>query len=187
MSMIAVLVHAAALLAVVAGPSLQTSQPRAPSPVSTDHLKLRAISGQSPVGPGGRFSLVLEIEPRPRMHVYAPGAADNRIITLTVASQPFVKLLPVRYPESEIYVFEPLNERIPVYQKPFKLVQDAVLEDTPAARAALDGKRQLTVTGTLEYQACDDRICFNPVSVPVSWTVTLTAAGATDRTPGGSS
>ena len=24
-----------------------------------------------------------------------------------------------------------------------------------------------------EYQACDEKICFNPESVPVSWTFTL--------------
>ena len=32
----------------------------------------------------------------------------------------------------------------------------------------------LTLRGTLDYQACDDSICYNPVSVPLSWTVTLT-------------
>jgi hypothetical protein len=31
----------------------------------------------------------------------------------------------------------------------------------------------LTVEATLEYQACDDKICFNPQSVPMSWTVAL--------------
>ena len=31
----------------------------------------------------------------------------------------------------------------------------------------------MTVKGSLEYQACDDKQCFNPVSVPLSWTVTL--------------
>ncbi len=37
------------------------------------------------------------------------------------------------------------------------------------------GKRQDTVTiaGSLDYQACDDRICYNPVSVPLSWTPSL--------------
>jgi len=30
------------------------------------------------------------------------------------------------------------------------------------------------ITGTLEYQACDDKLCYNPTSVPLSWTVALT-------------
>ena len=27
----------------------------------------------------------------------------------------------------------------------------------------------MTLTGTLDYQACDDAICFDPVSVPLSF------------------
>jgi hypothetical protein len=29
------------------------------------------------------------------------------------------------------------------------------------------------MTGTLDYQACDDKQCLNPASVPLSWTLTL--------------
>jgi hypothetical protein len=29
----------------------------------------------------------------------------------------------------------------------------------------------LSITGTLEYQACDDRVCFLSKSVPVTYTV----------------
>jgi hypothetical protein len=26
---------------------------------------------------------------------------------------------------------------------------------------------------SIEYQACDDKVCFNPATVPVTWTLTL--------------
>ena len=39
-----------------------------------------------------------------------------------------------------------------------------------------------TITGALEYQACDDKVCFNPARVPISFTVTLKAL---DRKPAG--
>ena len=39
---------------------------------------------------------------------------------------------------------------------------------------AFTGKNELVVSGTLEYQACDDKICYNPVSLPLSWKVGLT-------------
>jgi hypothetical protein len=48
-----------------------------------------------------------------------------------------------------------------------------ILEGQPEAQAAFRGKDSLTLTGTLEYQACDDKICFNPASVPLSWTLSL--------------
>ena len=70
-------------------------------------------------------------------------------------------------------MFKPLNERVPVYQKPFSLLQEIVLEGTPQAQAALRGKETLTLRGNLEYQACDDKLCFNPQSVPLSWTLSL--------------
>jgi hypothetical protein len=79
----------------------------------------------------------------------------------------------MQYPASEIYFFKPLNERIPVFQKPFRLFQELVLDGTPAGQEAMRGKRDLTLTGTLEYQACDERICYNPVSVPLSWKLSL--------------
>ena len=96
-----------------------------------------------------------------------------RVVSVKISPQPFVRVLPLKYPTSEIYSFKPLNERVPVYQKPFTLVQVVILEGQPAAQAALRGKESLTLTGTLDYQACDDTICFNPASVPLSWTVAL--------------
>ena len=84
-----------------------------------------------------------------------------------------MRVRPLRYPSSQIYFFRPLNERVPVYEKPFTLVQEVILEGQPEAQAALRGKDSLTLTGTLDYQACDDKVCFNPTSVPLTWTLSL--------------
>jgi hypothetical protein len=39
----------------------------------------------------------------------------------------------------------------------------------------LAGRDRLTIAGTLDYQACDDKVCLIPQSVPLSWTVELKA------------
>jgi hypothetical protein len=143
------------------------------TPIWTDHLKVTTYPGDAAAAPGDRTSLVIEIQPGDGMHLYAPGADGYKVVALTVAPQPFVRVVPLQYPASEIYIFAPLNERVPVYQKPFTLRQELVLDDRPEARAAFRGKPSLTVTGTLSYQACDDKICFNPVTVPLIWTVPL--------------
>ena len=44
---------------------------------------------------------------------------------------------------------------------------------TPETEEALAQLDALTVSGTLDYQACDDRLCFTPVSVPLSFTLDL--------------
>jgi AhpC/TSA family protein/cytochrome c biogenesis DsbD-like protein len=140
---------------------------------STEHLDLRAYPSDASVAFGTRFSLVVDITPKPNMHLYAPGATGYRVVSLNITPPPPIRILPLRYPPSEIYHFVPLNEQVPVYQKPFKLVVEAVLEATAEARKALSGTKELVVPGTLEYQACDDKICYNPVSFPLSWTLSI--------------
>lgn len=141
--------------------------------ISTEHLEITTYTSDSAVAPGSGFSIVLNITPRPGMHVYAPGASGYRVIALNFAAGQIVRPLKLVFPASQIYEFKPLNERVPVYQKPFTLRQELVLEADQQARAVMRDKNTLTVSGSLEYQACDDKICFNPVSIPLSWTLAL--------------
>jgi hypothetical protein len=127
----------------------------------------------SAVAPGNRFSVVAEITPRKGLHVYAPGAANYKTIELKVVPTQYVRPLEAKYPPSEIYFFRPLNERVPTYQKPFTLTQQLVLDGSGATRTALASQTSLTIGGTLSYQACDDRLCYDPVSLPLTWTVGL--------------
>jgi hypothetical protein len=139
--------------------------------IATDHLEITTYAVDTTVAPGQRTALVVNVTPRPRMHVYAPSVSGYRPVKLTITADPLVRVLPIQFPASEIYFFEPLNERVPVYQKPFTLLQELVLEVTPQAEAALRNRKTLTVSGAFEYQACDDKICFNPVAVPLTWTL----------------
>ncbi len=147
--------------------------PVAATRISSAHLDLTTYPSDPAVAPGNRLSLVLDIKPGPGIHVYAPGAKSYRAIAMSIAPQPNVRVLPVQYPSAQIYIFKPLNERVSVFQKPFTLVQEVILDGTPQAQASLRGKENLTLTGSLDYQACDDKQCFNPISVPLSWTLTL--------------
>jgi len=141
--------------------------------LSTPHLEATAFPSDAAVAVGNRFTIAVDVTPRRGIHVYAPGAAGYRVITLSVAEQPAIRVLPIVYPPSETYLFAPLNERVAVYQKPFRLLREVVVEGTPQAQAALRGQTTLTLAGTLEYQACDDKVCFNPVALPVSWTLSV--------------
>ncbi len=147
--------------------------PVAATKISTGQVEITTFPSDTAVAPGNRFSLAFDVAPHAGMHVYAPGASGYKPVSVTIAPQPFVQVRPLQYPRSEIYFFKPLNERVPVYQKPFRLIQEVLLEGTPQAQAALQGKESLTISGSVEYQACDDKLCFNPASVPVTWTLTL--------------
>ena len=144
---------------------------------TTAHLTLTAYPSDPSVTVGTRFSIAIEIVPNPDIHVYAPGAEQMgyRVIGLTMAPVPHVRFEPVEFPASEIYHFEPLDERVPVYQQPFMLLQEVVVSGAAEVEEALAELDALTLTGTLDYQACNDELCFDPVSVPLSFTLDLDA------------
>jgi peroxiredoxin len=139
--------------------------------VTTDHAEVTTYLSDHTAAPGTIFSLVAEVTPRSGVHVYAPGNHDYRVVSLRVDPQPFLLTHPVEYPASEIYYFAPLDERVPVYTSRFRLLQPLFLSAAPDARKALASLSELTITGTLEYQACDDQVCFLPKTVPLSHTI----------------
>ncbi len=132
--------------------------------------------------PGERLSIAVDVTPRRGMHLYAPGKHDYRIVKVTLDAQPWLKVNEPTYPRSEVYHFKLLNERVNVYMKPFRLTQPITLLATPAAQKLLAAMTLVTVTGGLEYQACDDKVCFNPARVPLRFEVALKAL---DRRPPG--
>lgn len=141
--------------------------------VSSPQLTITSFVTDRTVAPGTHFSVVLEVRPARGIHVYAPGVTGYKPITLSVQQQPFVGVRDAQYPVSEDYFFKPLNEHVRVYQRPFRIVEDVVIEASAAAQTALKEKTSLTIDGTLSYQACDDRVCFTPQSIPLTWPVAL--------------
>ncbi len=141
----------AVLLALLAGPPVQ--------------LTFTTSTSVPAVKPGQRVTLFLDITPKPKMHVYAPGAKDYLPVAIQLNS-PGVKVGKLTYPKSEDWYFEPTKEHVPVYQAPFRLTQDITIE--PGVKPGT-----MYVTGVLTYQSCDDAICYKPVTEPVAWTLTV--------------
>lgn len=141
----------------------------------TAHIKFTAYPSNTSVTVGTRFSLALDVTPGPKMHVYAPGAEEKgyKVIGFNLDQPEIARIEPVSYPESEIYYFEPLDEHVPVYQEKFTILQEVVMNGDARAEEVMSTMEALTLTGTLDYQACDDAICFLPQSIPVSFTVDL--------------
>ncbi len=150
---------------------------------TTMHLSMIASISDTVAAPGERLAITVNVTPKPGMHLYAPGKHDYRVVQLTIDPQPWLRSQDTVYPASEIYHFKPLDERVEVFMKPFRLRRDVTLLATPAAQKLLAGMTSVTITGALEYQACDDKVCFNPARVPVSFTVSL--KGLDRRPPGG--
>jgi DsbC/DsbD-like thiol-disulfide interchange protein len=117
---------------------------------------------------------MLDVTPGKNIHVYAPGQAGYIPIALTLDPAVDFKTGASRYPVPRDFLFPPLKETVKVFDKPFRLVQEITLALTPALRQRATAKETLTIKGTLDYQACDDKVCFRPDSVPLVWSIALT-------------
>jgi Thiol:disulfide interchange protein DsbD, N-terminal len=134
---------------------------------ATPHIQMATSASAPDARAGATLRLFVDVIPDAKVHVYAPGAKDYQPITLVLEPRPGIKVGKLAYPKSQDWYFEPLKEHVPVFQLPFRL------EQTVTLGASLKTGDKVTVAGVLNYQACNDVVCFNPVSAPVSWTVTV--------------
>ena len=139
----------------------------------TEHVRVTASASDEVIAPGARLSLFVDIEPKPRMHVYAPGQATYLPVAISFTANDTIKVLPVLFPKPETYIFKPLNERQLVYSKPFRLTQPVTLPVTPTTRKRATARELLEIAATLDYQACDDTVCYRPMKIPLKWTLKL--------------
>jgi len=137
-------------------------------------LKVRVSQTNAIAAPGHRVTLVLDVTPGPKIHVYAPGQVNYLPIEFKLDDSADFRAAAPKYPEPVDFVFAPLTERVKVYDRPFRLTREITLALTPDLRRRATAKDTLTVSGALAYQACDDTVCFRPDVVPLKWTFALT-------------
>ena len=161
------------VIAVICGARLLAQSSPAPQRTDTMHLTMLASISENEVAPGQKLSVALDITPKKLMHVYAPGKHDYQVISVKLDPQPWMRVQPTTYPPSEIYHFKELDEKVETYGKPFTLVQGVTILSTPEAKKLLAASPTVTISGRLEYQACDDRVCYAPKRVPLSFVLSV--------------
>jgi len=121
--------------------------------VETPHLKLTYSASAARVAPGDTVTLIAEIDVGPGLHVYAPAVEHGYIpIAWNVKDAG-----PVAYPAPRIMEFAALKEIVPVYEGHLRLTRETKVADA-------------IVEGSFRYQACNDRECFPPRTLPMKWT-----------------
>ena len=137
-----------------------------PKPSAIQHVTLVTATEPEAAASRGKVTLVLDVTPDPRVHVYAPGAEDYVQTTLKVTAAGQSTVGKPAYPRAELVFDTALDKKIPQYTKTFRIRQPLTLgEVKPGDR--------VEVSGTLAYQACDDRMCYPPTTAAVSWTVNV--------------
>ena len=137
--------------------------------VEASHLQLSLAQSDRSVVPGSRVSLIADIRLPAGVHVYAPEVKDYKPIALSVHPTPDIVSENLTYPQSETLYLEAIHEHVPVFEGEFRIVEEIGINRSREFIAALGSGKEITVTGELKYQACDEKICYLPATVPVSW------------------
>jgi peroxiredoxin len=143
-------------------------------PVDAPHLQLAAGQSDRIGVPGNLVTLTAEIKLPAGVHVYAPGTKGYKPIRLVIDPLPDFEVRRAAYPRAKILYLPAIKERVPVFEGAFRISQELKVNSTTAFSGAIaaDGK-PVTIHGSLEYQACDAKICFLPDSVPVTWNLKI--------------
>ena len=138
--------------------------------VEAPHLQVALEQSDSIGISGTQITLVAEVRLPPDVHVCAPGTQGYKPIQLVIEPIPEVELEPAVYPPSKILYLPAIKERVPIFEGTFRISQDVQVSTRSGVLGTLekDGKI-ITISGKLEYQACDKTICYPPTSVPVKW------------------
>jgi AhpC/TSA family/Disulphide bond corrector protein DsbC len=140
--------------------------------VNAPHLQLALEQSDRTGVPGTRVTLVAEVRLPPDVHVYAPGAQGYKPVKLVLEANPQIELKPAVYPAAQTLYLPAIKEKTSVYEGTFRVRQDVKVSSSAGFWGSIgDDGKVLTISGKLEYQACDKTMCFVPSSVPVNWEV----------------
>ena len=162
---IAVALGAAVLLAESSPPAIARQSFLKNQPVRVN-VAARASAAISK--PPQTVDVTLTATPIPGVHVYAPGNPKYIAVAATVTPVAGIEIGAPVFPVAEDYFFAPLKEAVKVYSKPFEVRVPLKVTSAFGRGRGTFPTDTVTIKGTLDYQACDDKVCFPPQRTPFS-------------------
>jgi thiol:disulfide interchange protein len=152
---------AAAIVLLVVAPTLAIAQLRG---VKADLAPI----AESDAVRGASARIALQVTVPERFHLQSDKPRDPLLIptVLTIDPPPGVRVAEVVYPQAADFTLAGQSEPLAVFEHAFAI----------GVRLDIDGD---VATGPLElparfrYQACDDKLCFAPVTAEVRWTLNV--------------
>ncbi len=139
------------------------------------HVRVRTAATQAILHPGNRFTLIVDVLPRPGVHVYAPDVGGGyQGLTVDVAGESFLTLSSPVYPPPERLALPWVAEPLHGYRGPVRVTMDVACGTRQEMAALVAAGQGLVIRGTLAFQACDERTCWPPEVVPLRWQFALT-------------
>ena len=132
---------------------------------------------ESDAAAGSPVRAALQVRIPDRFHVQSDSPRDPTLIptVLTVDAPEGIKVAEIVFPRATEFAQIGQSQPLLVFEHEFTIgVQFDVAATTPTGR--------IDVPARLRYQACDDRLCYAPVTTDVLWTLTVVNDGAARST-----
>jgi hypothetical protein len=75
----------------------------------------------------------------------------------------------VQYPAAQKLHLKPIHETALVYQGHVRMTREITFGAENTLKPLVSPSGEVVLKGSLRYQACDDRECYVPETVPVEW------------------
>ena len=131
------------------------------------HATVVASASMPGAAPGAVVTLWADVTPKPSIHIYAEGAKDFTPVSLVVTPNASITAARPKYPKPDRALTPGATEAVPVYTRTFRIALPVTL------KSAVKSGDVLTIAGALNYQACDDALCYPVTVAPVVWTVAV--------------
>lgn len=142
--------------------------------IETKHLRLTPSSSETTVHWGQRIALVLDIDLKPGMHVYAPEVKGYIPVQWNMTVAAAFRAHPPVWPSARELYLKAIKETVPVYKGRFRVVSEITMGTDAQIKPLLDQNGDVVIENSLRYQACGDRECYFPQTIPLKWTLHYT-------------
>jgi thioredoxin:protein disulfide reductase len=132
------------------------------------------------VRPGSSTRVALTVSLPDGFHVQSDSPRDPALIAtaLTVEAPEGVRVTRLIYPHPTDFEQQGQAEPLAVFEHEFVVGAELEIEaDVPAG--------PLVIPARLRYQACDDKVCFRPITATVTWTLQVGAAAGSTASASG--
>jgi len=158
-------ISASAILAARLGEPVRAAH----SSVEARHVVLTTAASTAIAMPGHRILLSVEIDLPNRMHVYAPGVKSYIPAEWNMDQTGGTRAEPVLFPAPEKLYLKPIKESALVYRRKVRLTREITFGQESTLKPLVSPSGELVLKGSFRYQACNDRECYLPETVPIEW------------------
>lgn len=138
--------------------------------------KVTPVVESDAVAPGSATRIALAVSLPENLHVQSDQPRDPALIptVLSIDAPPGVRVRSLIYPHPSDFTLEGEQEPLAVFGHEFVAGAELTIDDSVAPG-------DLVIPGRFRYQACDDKMCFQPRTERFEWTVRVRSPGSAPR------